>query len=232
MSNEQEWQRLQALYAAMSDGELQRLAEGKAGLTEVAQQAIEAEISRRGLEVPVEETPETVSAADEADTPLDPSLVELITFQVPMDADTAMRLLAEHDVPAHMEHAVRQVNEDGPKVKMNWLSIFVERARKEDAIVVLRKGMGLFPVMAEDELGDLGALPDDEEEALFMVGNFQEAADAELAQKALTDAGIWFSAVKDTDEGADWEGTTIEVKMDDLERALEVVETAFEEAEQ
>ena len=62
--------------------------------------------------------------------PADPSVIELITFNVPMDAEAAMRLLDEHDVPAHMEHAVRQVNEDGPKVKMNWLSIFVERARK------------------------------------------------------------------------------------------------------
>jgi len=153
--------------------------------------------------------------------------VELITFQIPMDADTAMRLLAEHDVPAHMEHAVRQVNEDGPKVKMNWLSIFVERSRKEDAVVVLRKGMGLFPVMAADELGHPGDDSADDEDALFMVGNFQDEADVELAQKALTDAGIWFNAVKDTDETAEWEGTTIEVRMEDLERALEVVEEAF-----
>jgi len=232
MSNDQEWRRLQGLYAAMSDGELLRLAEDRAGLTEVARQAIDAEMSKRGLEVPVEETVETASAPDESDVPLDPSLVELITFQVPMDADTAMRLLDEHGVPAHMEHAVRQVNEDGPKVKMNWLSIFVERTRKEDAVVVLRKGMGLFPVMAADELGDPAEGSDGEEESLFMVGNFQDEADVEIAQKALTEAGIWFNAVKDTDEGADWEGTTIEVKMDDLERALAVVETAFDEAEQ
>ncbi len=146
MSNEQEWRRLQGLYAAMSDGELLRLAEGKAGLTEVAQQAIDAEMGKRGLEVPVEE-PEAVEAeTEEMEVPADPSVIELITFNVPTDAETAMRLLDEHDVPAHMEHAVRQVNEDGPKVKMNWLSIFVERARKEDAMAVLRKGMGLFPL--------------------------------------------------------------------------------------
>src|SRR5665213_1860733 len=227
MSNDQEQRRLQGLYAAMSDGELLRLAEGKAGLTEVAHQAIDAEMSARGLAVSVEE-PEAVEAeAEESDSQADPSLVELITFQVPIDAETAMRLLAEHDVPAHMEHAVRQVNEDGPKVKMNWLSLFVERARKEDAIVVLRKGMGLFPVMAADEIAGSEDGADDDENALLMVGNFQDAADAELAEKALTDAGIWFSAVKDTDETAEWEGTTIEVKMEDLERALEVVEEAF-----
>ena len=57
MSNEQEWRRLQGLYAALSDGELLRLAADKDGLTEVAQQAIDAEMSNRGLEVPVEESP-------------------------------------------------------------------------------------------------------------------------------------------------------------------------------
>ncbi|HEY5328945.1 MAG TPA: hypothetical protein VIJ79_03595 [Acidobacteriaceae bacterium] len=227
MSNDQEQRRLQGLYAAMSDGELLRLAEGKAGLTAVAQQAIDAEMGARGLEMPLEETVEAVSAPEESDSLADPSLIELITFQVPVDAETAMRLLAEHDVPAHMEHAVRQVNEEGPKVKMNWLSLFVERARKEDAIVVLRKGMGLFPVMSADEIVDSEDGADDDENALLMVGNFQDAADAELAEKALTDAGIWFNAVKDTDETAEWEGTTIEVKMEDLERALEVVEEAF-----
>jgi len=231
MSNEQEWQRLQGLYAAMSDGELLRLAAGKGGLTEVAQQAISAEMSRRGLEVPVEETEAVEAEAEETEVPAEPSVIELITFNVPMDAETAMRLLDEHDVPAHMEHAVRQVNENGPKVKMNWLSVFVERSRKEDAMVVLRKGMGLFPVMSADEIGDDAAV-DGEEESLFMVGNFEDAADSEIAQKALTDAGIWFNAVKDTDETAEWQGTTIEVKMDDLERALAVVETAFDEAEQ
>src|SRR5665213_964962 len=228
MSNDQEQRRLQGLYAAMSDGELLRLAEGKAGLTVVAQQAIDAEMSARGLEMPLEETAPVAAEAEEADnSEADPSLIELITFQIPVDAETAMRLLAEHDVPAHMEHAVRQVNEDGPKVKMNWLSLFVERARKEDAIVVLRKGMGLFPVMAADEIAASEDGADDDENALLMVGNFQDAADAELAQKALTDAGIWFNAVQDTDDSAEGEGTTIEVKMEDLERALEVVEEAF-----
>ena len=40
-----------------------------------------------------------------------------------------------------------------------------------------------------------------------MVGNFQDETDVEIARKALTDAGIWFNTVKDTDETADWQGT-------------------------
>jgi hypothetical protein len=219
MSNDHEWRRLQGLYGAMSDDELLRLAADKAELTEVAQQAIDAEMGVRGLEIPVEETAPATEEADKSE--YDPSLIELITFQIPTDAETAMRLLAEHDVPAHMEHAVRQINEDGPKVKMNWLSIFVERARKEDAMAVLRKGMGLFPVLAPEEMDS-----DDQEgdeEILSIVGDFELAADAEIAKKALTDAGIWFQA--EQDEGV--VGTMIEVRYADFERAMEVVEEAF-----
>ena len=219
MSNDQEWRRLQGLYAAMSDGELLHLAEDKAGLTAVAQQAIDAEMSQRGLEMPVEETVPAAVEAEESEA--DPSLIELITFQIPTDAETAMRLLAEHDVPAHMEHAVRQVNEDGPKVKMNWLSIFVERSRKEDAMAVLRKGMGLFPVLSPEEMDS-----DDEEgdeEILSIVGDFESAADAEIVKKTLTGAGIWFQA--EAEEGV--EGALIEVRYADFERAMEIVEEAF-----
>jgi hypothetical protein len=220
MSVNQEWQRLQQLYAAMSDDELLHLAADKAELTEVAQQAIDAEMSQRGLEMPVEETAPVAPEA-EGESEADPSLIELITFQIPTDAETAMRLLDEHNVPAHMEHAVRQVNEDGPKVKMNWLSIFVERSRKEDAMAVLRKGMGLFPALSPEEMDS-----DDEEgdeEILSIVGDFESAADAEIVKKALTGAGIWFQA--EAEEGV--EGTLIEVRYADIGRALEIVEEAF-----
>ena len=48
ISMDEEWRRLHGLYAAMSDDELLKLARDKAGLTEVARQAVEAEMSSRG----------------------------------------------------------------------------------------------------------------------------------------------------------------------------------------
>jgi hypothetical protein len=225
MSNDQEWWRLQELYAALGDGELLRLAGAKDGLTAVAQQAMDAEMKSRGLELPVEEHDGVSDAAAElSGAEGDPSLVELMTFQIAMDAETALHALDDADIPVRMEPAMRRLVEGGPVIKTNWLTIFVERTRKDDAVKVLRARMGLFPVLAADEVDDSEG-PDDGEDSLAVVGSFQEAVDAEVAQKALTDAGIWFKA-----DGDD-EGTMVEVRPEDLERALEAVEEAFSEAD-
>ncbi len=77
-----------------------------------------------------------------------------------------------------------------------------------------------------------------EDEDFFQVGNFESEEDAEVASRALRDAGIWFKseriAVDSTgrDEGPLTDCTFIDVRFEDLERALEVVEAAFDEAEQ
>lgn len=230
MSVDQEWRRLQALYAGMSDGQLLKLAGEMVELTEVAQQAVEAEVSSRGLKL------EEESAADvEAEMPElepaegDPSLVELKTFQLAMEAQTAARLLEEHEIPMRMEQAMRRFTEDGPKIKTNWLTIFVERERQKDAVELLRERMGLFPLMKPEEVGDPGneGGADTEEELLSVMGSFDVDADAEVARNALTVANIWFQAEKENLE--DWAGTTIAVRMEDLDRALAAVETAFGE---
>jgi hypothetical protein len=227
---DEEWRRLQALYAAMSDDELLRLAGDKSGLTEVAQQSVEAEMSSRGLKLDEEteaeadavfETPELDAAED------DPSLVGLKTFQIASEAEMAARLLDDHGIPVRMEQAVRRFTKDGPKIKTNWLTVFVEQTRQEEAIGVLRAGMGLFPVLQPEEVKKHDDADDgeSEEEPLAIVGNFGEAADIAVARKALTDAGIWF----EVDEGDEEEGTMIRTRLEDLERALEVVEEAFDE---
>ena len=223
MGAEEDWQRLQGLYAAMSDDELLRLAAAKGGLTEVAQQAVDAEMAKRRLAVEAEETPLAAEAGPElSDAQDDPSLVELTTFQIAMDAETALQALGEREIPVRMEPAMRRFVEGGPLVKTNWLTFYVQRARQAEAIGILRARMGLFPVLAVDEMDDSGD-EDGDEEILSIVGNF-EAADAELAQKALTEADVWFQA--EQEEGVD--GTMIEVRQEDWERAMEVVETAFE----
>lgn len=52
---EQERQRLAHSYAAMTDGELQRLARNPEALTEIAWEALEDELDARNLEIPAEE---------------------------------------------------------------------------------------------------------------------------------------------------------------------------------
>jgi hypothetical protein len=234
MSNEQEWQRLQGLYAAMTDGELLGLAADKDGLTEVAQQAIDTEMSRRGLEVPVEEeslpdaaTPGLPAAED------DPSLIALLRTQSAIEANQAASCLEAAEIPFELRPERYRETEDSPWRYSGLLEIVVKEDRKQDGVETLRKGMGLFPLAEVDENDDGEADASvEEEEPLGMVGNFEDKADVEIAQKALTEAGIWFNAVNEIDEGADSGVTTIEVKMEDVERALEVVEAAFDEAEQ
>lgn len=232
MSNDQEWQRLQALYAAMSDGELLRLAEGKAGLTEVAQQAIDAEMSARGLEASMEDEP-----LPDAQPPVlptvedDPSLVTLFTTQSAVEANKAATYLEEAEIPFELRpHRFRET-EDGPWILSGYLEVVVKADRKQDAVRVLREKMGLFP-LAEVQEGDHETEASEEEE-LYQVGNFELEEDAEIAAKALRDAGIWFQseriAVDPTGRTEDpsVECTFMEVRFADMERALEVVEEAF-----
>ena len=242
MGNEQ--QRLQQIYAGLNDDELLKLAASNDELTEVAQQAVEAEMSTRGLALPVDEdevyevTPsvedadESVRAEggedDRSEAEKDPSLVELTTFHIATEAEKALYVLDDYGIPVTMEPAMRRLTEDGPRIKTNWLTIFVERTRQDEAKSVLRKAMGLFPVLAPNEF--------DEEEGeghdvLLPVGSFDVKADTEIARNALTEAGIWFTTWEVDEEEDDHHVTTIQVRGGDLDRALAVVEAAFEAAE-
>jgi hypothetical protein len=247
MSVDNEWQRLQQLYAGLSDDELLNLAASKDELTEVAQQAFAAEMGARGLALPVDENealPEdgefpgkaellTPERDDLSEAEKDLSLVALTTFQIATDAEKALRELDEYGIPVVMEPALRRINEDGPRIKTNWLTVFVERTRHHEAKDVLRKSMGLFPILMTDERDD----PEDEgvsEDELQQVGAFDVAADAEIAQKALTEGGIWFAARTEdllSDDGSDWKATVLEVRPRDFDRALIVLETALSQAE-
>lgn len=228
MSVNQEWQRLQQLYGAMSDDELLRLAADKAELTEVAQQAIDAEMTTRGLELPVEEEP--LSDAATPDLPAaedDASLVSLFVSQSAVEANKAATCLEEAEIPFELRPQRYRDTEDGPWKTSGLLEIVVERERKQDGVRILREKMGLFPLAEVDESD--GNPDDSGEEDLYQVGNFELEADAEIASKALRDADIWFTAervaVDPTDSSV--ECTFIEVRFEDMERALEVVEEAF-----
>jgi hypothetical protein len=84
----------------------------------------------------------------------------------------------------------------------------------------------LFPVLMPEEVdADDADEGESDEESLAIVGNFEDAADIEVVQKTLTDAGIWFKV----EEGDEEEGTMIQTRLEDLERALGVVEEAFGE---
>jgi Putative prokaryotic signal transducing protein len=78
-----EQRRLERVYSEMADGELQALAEDGASLTPVAVQVLTAEMSRRGLDIPVDtsrtESPDGSTPREEQVQPRD--LVTIRTFQ-------------------------------------------------------------------------------------------------------------------------------------------------------
>ncbi len=229
-SADQQWRQLQQLYDAMSNSELLNLHRERDGLTAVAQQAVDAAMSTRGLSgadaVPSAQAMPDLNAAED-----DPALVELTTFQIAVDAEQALQALDEQGIPVRMEPAMRRLTEDGPKIKTNWLTIFVEKTRQQDAVRVLRERMGLFPVPVEQlprEEEPVVSGGDAEETPFFIVGEFETDADIALARKALADANIRFKASKE-DAEAGSASTTIEVRLEDMERALAVVEAAFGE---
>lgn len=55
LDSEEERQRLAKLYAAMSDGELEKVADDEASLTDAAREALRAEIERRDLKTALQE---------------------------------------------------------------------------------------------------------------------------------------------------------------------------------
>ncbi len=223
---EQEFERLRALYAAMADEELLKLGGAKGELTEAAERAVEAEVAARGLELESTETVQAAAMPELAASEDDPALVELMTFQIAGDAARALKELDEAGVPVRMEPAMRRMVEGGPKVKTNWLTIFVEHARQQDAVVVLRERMGLFPVVEAEHSHGTGEY-EDGDEGMFAVGDFDLEADAELARQALMTAGIFFRETQIVEpEGT---VTVIEARLDDVEQALAVVEAAFVE---
>ncbi len=82
--------RLRDFYSRMSEGELLELAETADDLTEVAQSALRAELSRRGLEAPAALSEESSAAPAR---PSDEELVEVWRTQDPAEAASVQQIL-------------------------------------------------------------------------------------------------------------------------------------------
>jgi DNA-directed RNA polymerase subunit M/transcription elongation factor TFIIS len=78
----QEWRRLQELYAEMSEDELEMVAQDAYDLTDVAKQALQAEVSRRHLDIKLQlHSPASVEAEPQGYPPgFNPADLDLIGF--------------------------------------------------------------------------------------------------------------------------------------------------------
>lgn len=87
----EEWRRLKELYLQKSDEELEIVAHDAYQLTDVAQQALEAEIARRDLKLEMRKAPEPQPDVQGNFIP-DPSELNLVTVQQVFDRDEAQRV--------------------------------------------------------------------------------------------------------------------------------------------
>jgi len=103
----QEWRRLQDVYAGMSEEELQGVADDGFELTDLAKQALSAEISKRGLQVVVRlaQPPEDLQVQGPVDESFEPADLELsdVLFQIygRNDAKWAKKILGRAGIPCY-----------------------------------------------------------------------------------------------------------------------------------
>ena len=100
----EEWRRLKELYLQKSDEELEIVAHDAYELTDVAQQALAAEIARRGLKLEMRKAPEPEPDAQGNFVP-DPSELNLVSVQQVFDREEAKRVkeaLSNNGLPSFL----------------------------------------------------------------------------------------------------------------------------------
>src|SRR6185369_4144799 len=92
---QKEWSALGQAYAGMSDEELSSLAEQAYELTDLARQALQAEIKARGLSVSFVETPPTSAQPEEEEAggDFDPEEFDLVPLSRVWDAAEARDIM-------------------------------------------------------------------------------------------------------------------------------------------
>jgi DNA-directed RNA polymerase subunit M/transcription elongation factor TFIIS len=103
-SVEQQWQQLKERYAQMTEGELAALAEDGSDLTEVAQEALQAVIAERGLDIQLKLEP---PAQLPGHPPEDEELVILGWAETAEQAGRTMKTLTAAGIPCFLNVEVR-----------------------------------------------------------------------------------------------------------------------------
>jgi hypothetical protein len=231
MSLDGQLEKLSALYAEKSDGELLDLHEQRDGLTELAQQALAGVMRERGLGargVSAEQSsPSEIGGGQAADALVENELLAYL-FHDAFEAREAIRNMTEAAIPYRMLdwHTVN------PEMEVSYtgvdLGLVVQRKDASRTMVVLKEKLGLFPAREEtpgsgfeDEAGAA--------EALAVLSMF-DRNEALAAAQALGEAGItylWRDGRDDTADLPHEETVAIEVRLANLERATKLVEEAL-----
>lgn len=245
----QGWERLRKLYGEMSDAELVKLAGHPDDLTDVAQQVLRGEMSRRNLK-PEQQVgavaerrwasdsfAESASGAGSSPTvagvmaagpvvdepqPSDehPGESYLLVMHDAIRAGQACEVLEAEEIWFRLEDISAPSADAMYAGPVVALRISVRTADHDRAVSVLRKKMGLFPL---PEVAEPDAVVDDG--TLMPVGFFGRREDASVVAAALQQGGIWQRVSENPDGSAESEDRwLVEVREVDLARAGDVVE--------
>ena len=114
----EEWRRVKERYEGMSDAELEAVAGDGWELTDVAQQALQGEISRRGLKVQLKAAAPPLEQPEPCEETDDPEDLDLVVAQQVWDPSEARRVKETLDaagVPSYFgPNNVEEVDELGP----------------------------------------------------------------------------------------------------------------------
>ena len=228
--NSEMLQRLQRQYGEMSDEELLGLAASPDDLTEMAQEILRGEMTRRRLE-PASHTEVPAGTSREyapgtkVGVALPDGRVVLNTFYDAIECGEACDALEAHSIEVDVRDVSAEVTGGGsfyggPPVA---LQLIVATGDRERSVRILREKMGLFPlqeVEESDEVVDDGTVTP--------VGYFGTRADAEEVARVLDEAGIWHRVTANEDGTVEDENAfSVEVKEVDLVAAGDVVEKAM-----
>ena len=225
MSLDGQLEKLGALYAEKSDGELLDLYEQRDGLTELAQQALAGVMRARGLHPQPAfgaQQPEFAVSDDEGDDTVGTGEVLAYLFHDAFQAREAMRTMNE----AGIEHRMLDwhvVQPERPPHPLGLdLGLVVARADLPAANEVLKEKLGLYPEAEGEEA------PEDGEGMVVL--SMYERGDALDAARALGEAGMTYLWRDGRDPGSelpDEETVAIWVHAVDVERAAQAVEDAL-----
>lgn len=224
-------ERLRRNYAEMSDGELFDLARRPDDLTEVAHEALRAEMKERGIDRALEEqtggAPLLGSELPKVEwgERLSGGRIVLMIFHDAMEAGKACDWLEEAGIAVEIEDVSDKTAGGGsfyggPPVAMQ---VIVKKSELGRAQAVLREKMKLFPLQ---EVEEADAVVDDG--TVGVVGTFGRREDADGVAEILDDARIWHRITANPEGSVENEDAwTLEVREVDLVKAGDVVEKAM-----
>jgi len=248
----QGWERLRALYAQMSDGELLEMAAAPDELTDMAQQVLRGEMTSRNLKLDAGSggVTERRWAADSfvdagsrsggssvvagvmGGTPVmdepqasdeHPGESYLIVFHDAIQAGQACEALEAAEIWFRLEDISAPPADGVYSGPVVGLRVSVRTGDHDRAVSELRKKMGLFPL---PEVTEPDPVVDDG--TVMAVGFFGRREDASAVAAALQQAGIWQRISENPNGSAENEDAwLLEVREVDLARAGDVVEKAL-----